>query len=88
MSWSSLPVTVDAALGHDPGDRGDAGAADADAVDASELGGGQDLVGDRDPHARGLPAASRIIRASFSSASSGITPRGRGAHGRRAVRGR
>ena len=58
----------DALPRHDPGDAGQGRSADADEVDAAEPVGGRDHVGDRDPHV----AASRIIRASFSSASSGI----------------
>ena len=71
VSWSSLPVTATPCRAMMRAIAGEAGAADADEVHAAQLGGRQDLVGDRDPHAR-RPAASRIIRASFSSASSGI----------------
>ena len=46
----SLPLTGDPAGQHDPGDAGQAGAADADEVDAAEPVGGEDLVGDGDPH--------------------------------------
>ena len=39
-----------ALLGHDPGDRRQPGAADADEVDAPEVDGRRDVVGHRDPH--------------------------------------
>ena len=66
-SWPSLPVTAMPWRAMIRAIAGEPGAADADEVDAAESVGRQDLVGDRDPHER--PAASRIIRASFSSAS-------------------
>ena len=46
----------DAAGQHDPGDAGQAGAADADEVHPPEPVGGQQLVGDGDPHRRAPPA--------------------------------
>ena len=77
--WPSLPLTGDAAGEHDPGDAGQAGAADADEVDAAELVGREQLVGDGDPH-RAPDRRQRSIRASSSSASRGIRRRGRGTH--------
>ena len=70
----------DAAGEHDPRDAGQAGAADADEVHGAELVGGQQGLGDRDPHRRDpcrVPGRPRIISASLSSASSGITSRRR-----------
>ena len=69
------PGDRDAAGEHDPGDAGQPGAADADEVHPAEPVGGEQLLGDGDPHRRPPAAAASSTRsASLSSASSGITP--------------
>ncbi len=64
----------DAARQHDPSDAGQPGTADAHEVHPAEPVGGQQLVGDGDPHRRPVPAARSTMRASCSSASRGMRP--------------
>ena len=71
VSWSSLPVTGTPCRAMIRAIADSAAPPMPTKWTRPSSVGGQDLVGDRDLH-RAPPAASRIIRASFSSASSGI----------------